>query len=196
MLSSLGVTLAARLMGIADENKVMCSASVYHATQGAVLYQFENESRTKEIPVKGIPMPQRVYIPTTHTPELQFTEGLKNSSDNTSDENASLARANMADIRRGVRDNIDDVVDRLAGETRTDSSDDFSVGSLGPGIVAVAGDPGMDKSTVLRYAHIKCAAHQNIVTVVIKRSSEDVDDPMYVGRALLTTLVKHLGGVF
>lgn len=59
MLSSSGVTLAARLMGAADENQALCSASVRAATRDSVEYR----GGAREFALKGIQAPAAAFVP-------------------------------------------------------------------------------------------------------------------------------------
>ena len=181
MMSSSGVTLAARLMTKADPGAALVSSSVYKQTQGSILYKFENTAGTRTMRLKGISKPQFVFKPVAHTGNL---EGSPMAG------NAGAAPR----IRIETRSRLDEMIERLAGSGGgSPGSNESSPGPLG-GVVVISGDAGMGKSTMLSYAQSAAERLDGILVISVKGSSVNVAGPMHGARTVLSMMLKHFGG--
>ena len=75
MMSSSGVTLAARLMTKAEPGAALVSSSVYKQTRGSICSSLRTPRGTPVMRLKGISKPQFVFKPVAHTGDLEVTDG-------------------------------------------------------------------------------------------------------------------------
>ena len=120
MLSSVGVTLAARLMMKADPLRALCSAAVHACTRRKILYQYQNRRGYRGFALKGMEKSHGVFQPLAYAVssgddrffgEAEQHEEHRSSAD---DDRGRGGSGSTAHVRRKILDVLDTATDRLA----------------------------------------------------------------------------------
>ena len=124
MLSSVGVTLGARLMMKADPCRALCSAAVHDRTRAYILYQHQNRSGHRHFVLEGMQQtPHEVFQPVAHLAvnsddDRFFGEAEHHEHNSTAsavdDGGGGGGGGSIAHVRRDLLDVLDAVTNRLA----------------------------------------------------------------------------------